>query len=285
MEPIKITFLEGSATGLRRLTMDNWAGACLVVSRDHFVAAQRSEHLMCPGVYILVGPSHVDETVSPPRLVSRIYIGMSDSLDERLSRHHHSPKKEFWSIAFAFYRQAEDLHAGQLKQLEAFLIHQARSAGNDVIQNAALPQVVCAENDRETITRFAKHIEFMLQALGYDFFSDQRLTDAVHLKRVDKQEVELPARFHSLVEHLKSVLLRLPEVVIYSTEVPDVRAKVMRGNDSRIFARIEFRKESVKLKLIRTGVSKTLTALSEVDDSLIEEIGIAHHQALTFLAQ
>ena len=49
-----------SADGLRSLTTDNWSGACLVITRKHFEAGQKTAKLDRPGVYILVGPSHVE---------------------------------------------------------------------------------------------------------------------------------------------------------------------------------------------------------------------------------
>ena len=282
MESIKITFLEASADGLRRLTTDNWAGACLIVAREHFASTHKSEELMRPGVYILVGPLKADEIHHPPRLFSQIYIGKSDRLDERL-RHHHD-RKEFWSTAFAFYRTSEDLYAGQIGQLESLLIERARAAGNHVVTNVATPKARRQSSQQDSMVSFAGQIESMLKALGHDFFSSRRmpLPDVTDVQ--EGQEVLVPLPLRSVVAHLKEICAALTATEFYGTQVPDLRAKVVHGESSRVFARIEFRSRAVKLTL-RDGPRMLLDAQSALSDSVAEEIQRSHQRALLHLSE
>lgn len=280
METIKITFLESSPDGLRKLTTDNWSGVGLVVAREHFAATQTNEELMRPGVYILVGPSRVDENFDPPRLISKIYIGKSDMLDERLRSH--SELREFWSTAFAFYRAGEELHAGQIAQLEALLIEKARAAKKHDVLNVATPRQLSKPSQLESISTFAGQIESMLKALGYDFFSSLPSL-APESPQVQEREVVVPSQLSAIVESLCEICAALPATEVYKTKVPDVRAKVVSKKDSRVFARIEFRSRAVKLTL-KDGSSIILTAESGVPDSVADEIRKSRQLALSHIS-
>lgn len=288
MESIKITFLESFADGLRRLTTDSWKGACLVMTRKHFESAQKTTELIRPGVYILVGASHVDETGHQPKLISKVYIGKSDVLDERLRQHHES--KDFWSTAFAFYRPEDDLHAGQLAQLEAHLIEKAMAAGNHVLQNVQTPRKAGKGFEPESLAAFVLHVESMLKALGHDFFSVQSLPQVPARENPDRFQHNVPENLKTVVEQLEAWCRELPMTEFYGTAVPDLRAKVMHEGSSRVFARIEFQKRAVKLTTKggprkNGGTRMLIDAQSAVPAQVRLELQMSHDQALKYLAE
>jgi len=282
MEPIKITFLEPTADGLRRLTTDNWSGVCLVISRSHLAAALKTEELAHSGIYILVGPSKVTfGEDGRPALVFDLYIGKSDSLDERIA--FHDKERKFWSIAFAFYRDGEDdLHAGQTGDIEASLIAKAREAGNQVdngnhVTNKATPKIHNNPSQSQSTQIFLGHIETMLKALGYDFFSSQKLPDAGIAEPANNPEISIPENLQSLVNEIQTVCVALPSTEFYSTHVPDLRAKVISAQGSRVFARILFLKHAVKLMLKNQAFR--LETNTSLDDDVKNDIRDAYSQA------
>ncbi len=281
MESLKIEFLESFPDGIRRLTTHNWSGACVVIARKHFDLAPEVADLACPGVYILVGPSEILTDTQPPRLISRIYIGKSDTLDERLRHHHDS--KEFWSTAFAFYRMGEDLHSGQTGQLEALLIDRARSAGNHVL-NVATPRQPEMQSESESIRMFVSQIEAILKALGHDLFSAQNLLRPIVTEAREEQEVRVPDNLQGLVSQLKQMCLELPQTEFYSTRIPDLRAKVVHGESSRVFATIKFRRHAVRLKH-PGGSSIILDEHTSLSASVRDELQTWHAEALQRLAE
>ncbi len=283
MESITITFLESSPDGVRRLTTNNWSGACLVISREHFASARRVEDLMRPGVYILVGPSEINMDGPLPRLVSRIYIGKSDVLDERLRNHYDG--KMFWSTAFAFYREGkDDLHGGQTAQLEALLIARARAAGNNVVTNVATPKQTGKTFDSESTASFAMHIEVMLKALGYDFFSPRPILLSESVPAAKEEDVVVPLNLLPVVNEVKQICSALPATEFYSTHVPDLRAKVMHEGSTRVFARIQFQKHAVKLTM-KGGPTMILEAQAGVPEHVAEELRLSHDRAQKHLAE
>jgi hypothetical protein len=287
LESIKIAFLEpkseSPADGLRRLTVESWAGVCLVLSRGRLHAALKTGHLTHPGVYILVGPSEISAGHNGRTLVFELYIGRSDSFDERIARH--DKFKNFWSTAFFFYRDGVDeLHAGQTGDLEARLIAKAKAAGNKVnhVHNVANPK---PQGGSDSTEMFLKQIETILKALGYDFFSPQQLTEAAVLEPLevaDEPQMDVPESLRALIGQIRAACLALPSTEFYATHVPDLRAKVVSAHGSRIFARVQFKKRAVKLTL--RGQAFTLEADALVDESVKEKIKDAYSHASQQLA-
>ncbi|WP_041596854.1 GIY-YIG nuclease family protein [Granulicella tundricola] len=215
-----------------------------------------------------------------PKLISHIYIGKSDVLDERLRSHHES--KVFWSTAFAFYRPADDLHGGQIAQLEANLIEKARAAGNHVLHNVVTPRKIGKGFEPESLAAFAQQIEEMLKALGHDLFSTQSLPQA-QTEKFDLGYTKIPENLKTVVEKIKAWCLELPATNFYETAVPDFRAKVMHGESSRVFARVEVQKHAVKLTM-KAGPTLMLDAQSHVYEQVREELRNSHDRALKHLA-
>jgi hypothetical protein len=283
MESIKLTFLESVPDGLRRLTIANWAGVCLVLSRSRLHSALKTGGLAHPGVYILLGPSAIDISDHGRKLVFELYIGKSDSFDERIGNH--DKFKGFWSTAFFFYGGGpEELHAGQTGDLERHLIARAQKAGHKVT-NVANPKLHGAPAQSDSTDIFLTYIETILKALGYDFFSSQGPTEPPALKPLEpvaELEIAVPENLRRTVDQIRAVCLTLPAVEFYGTHVPDLRAKVVSAHGSRIFARIQFRKQTVKLTL--KGQVFTLKADTLVDEEIERHIRDAYSRASRELA-
>jgi hypothetical protein len=277
VEPIKLTFLESVPDGLRRLTIANWAGVCLVLSRSRLHSALKTGELAHPGVYILVGPSGIDMSDHGRKLVFELYIGKSDSFDERIGNH--DKFKGFWSTAFFFYGGGPDeLHAGQTGDLEGRLIARAQTAGHNVT-NVANPKLHGVLSKSDSTDIFLNYIETILKALGYDFFSSRELAEPVlkPLEAVAELEIDVPQNLRRVVDQIRAACLTLPAAEFYGTHVPDLRAKVVSARGSRMFARIQFRKQAVKLTL--KDEVFTLKADTLMDEGIERKIKEAYSRA------
>ncbi len=251
MESITIDFLDTSPDGIRLLRSGNWAGACVVVARDALEPAQRLDELTYPGVYILAAPLAINGSGHPASVQYQIYIGRSDALGERLQQHYAG--KNFWSTAFAFYRAGGALHAGQLSQLEAFLIDKAQASGTHVVLNAATPRQTMSKTESEFVIPFAAQIESMLKVLGLDFFSLPRAAEPTEVKRESQGHFAVPQHLQTLVDLFRESCLEKEAVDLYTTKVPDVRARVTHDGQSRVFATIRLLKNGVRLWLSQEG--------------------------------
>jgi hypothetical protein len=276
MESIKIDFVEDTADGLRRLTKVTSPLVCLVISRDRLAQAIETGKLTHPGIYVLVGPSKISTSENGPTLVFDLYIGESNALDERIQTHHRI--KDFWSIAFAFHREGEDeLHAGQIADLEAHLISKVWDAGHNIINqtNPGLSKKLVPSD----ITKiFSEHIETTLKAFGYDFFTKQQRPDTNALAPPNEPDIIEPKDFQRLVDEIKSFCLKLPSTEFYKTYTPDLRAKVISNGRFRVFAQIVLRRHVLRLNL-RNQVF-ILKPHMQLDESLEAEIKNAYSQAL-----
>lgn len=250
MKTLKITFLEDSPNGLREITEDNWSGACRIVSRSHIQKAFEKDNLAESGVYILIGPC---DLVGERKLSSKIYIGRADSVDERLAQHHKS--KDFWTTAFVFFRKNDPLHAGHTGYLESRLIELATNAGNSVLANAAAPKPPhLNEADIDSMNGFLRHAERVLQALGHDLFTIRQASNEGLKQPTESATFNVPGNLNDLVNSFKEYCLALKATEVYSTQVPDLRAKVTFGSGSRVYASLRLQKHRVRLSVHGHGV-------------------------------
>jgi hypothetical protein len=287
MEPIKITFLEPFADGLRRLTINSWSGVCIALSRNRLDSALATGKLAHPGVYILVGPSRIRDGDHGQTLDFKLYIGKSDSLDERIALHNRS--KDFWSAAFLFYRDGEEqLHAGQTGALEARLIARVRHGGNEVV-NIATPEEHETPGDFESTGAFLDHIETVLAALGYNFFTSQTLPGAATLESIEEPAppgIAIPNKLQRIISKIEKACLALESTEFYETQVPDMRAKVVSGEHFRVYALLRMQKSGVKLVVKNKPEQAFLLGASDsLSDETIGAIKTAHSRAMGQLAQ
>ncbi len=285
MDAVQINFLDSDADGIRRIRTANWSGACFIIPRKRVSSSQIPEELLHPGVYVLAGPYEVDGSHQPPRLVSKLYIGQSDSLDERLRQHCKS--KEFWSTAFAFLRVQDDLHAGEVAHLEAILIAQAKRAPNR-IENVLLPQPSTRPEDAASMETFASHIGSLMKILGHDYFDRQDvLVTSVKPHAKDPSTERQPTadrKFLSLMEYFKQLCLAFPDTEFYSTQTPDWRAKVVHNGHFRVFARVVLQRHGLKVIFPIDSSTLFLADHEDFGPALSDQLSQAHDVAMQKLA-
>ena len=282
MRSLRIEFLSDIPSGPRRVRDDNWSGQTLLCSRPHIDSALQGDVLDVSGVYILVGPSELKSEGQILRFQSSIYIGQGDSVRDRIQSH--LKNKEFWREAVVFYRQPDELHAGNIKYLESRLIQLATAAGNCVLENSISPQApALAVAEKESTEDFLKRAIFCLGAIGYDFFTPQpALPPSKPGPRPTPPEVYIPQNLQSLIDQIREIIEPLPNVEIYTTKSPDWRAKVAFGSTFRVFIRVVFRKDRIRIK-IADGAQHDIHIGEKVSDVIANEIRQGRVKAVEYL--
>ena len=159
-QTVKIFLAEGNPTGLRSLELFNWNGKGYVIPRDRADEALKRDELNTQGVYILIGENKDGK--------QQIYIGESESINNRLRSHHKA--KDFWEVAVCFFSKDKNLNKAHVKFLEELLIKEALEAGRVVLENGNQPQQTrLSESDESEVLIFAENIKLILSTIGYTF--------------------------------------------------------------------------------------------------------------------
>jgi hypothetical protein len=155
-----------------------------------------------------------------------------------------------------FFRKNDDpLHAGHSRYLESRLIKLANDAGNSVLDNAVAPKLPhLNETDEDSMNEYLRHVERVLQALGHDLFTVRQVANDDLKEPVDTSAFHVPENLKSLVNSIKGQCMALKATEVYSTQVPDLRAKVFVGARSRIYASLRFQKHPVRLYIHDHGI-------------------------------
>ncbi|HEX3156101.1 MAG TPA: GIY-YIG nuclease family protein [Candidatus Angelobacter sp.] len=277
MNNIGIEFLSGTPNGPRRVFEANWSGECLMCSRVRIDEVLTSELFDVPGVYVLVGPSKV-VVGDRLRFESELYIGQGDSVRDRIQSH--LKKKEFWRTAIVFHRPHTPLNTGNIKFLESRLVKLAENAGNCVLNNEVAPQLPkLAKTETADTQQFLDRILFLLQALGFDFFAKQDLSSEEPAK---EKGLDVPEILRRFIKEFKTEVLHLPHAEFYITKTPDFRAKVVKDNDFRVFARLKTRKRAFKLEL-KDVATLDLLPDDKIEGAVKDQLLEAYRKAVEYL--
>jgi hypothetical protein len=131
---VHLVLRDADPNGIVTATRDNWTGKA--ISMPIADLGLMKEMLRSAGVYVLVGV--LDDGSDLPAA----YIGEAEEVVARLtSRHGQLTKTEVaWQRVVVFVSQAEDLHKGHIKWLEAKLIGRASAAGRVCLTNSTKPE-------------------------------------------------------------------------------------------------------------------------------------------------
>ena len=282
---LRVEFLDGSAGGLRRVRDSNWAGECLIATRSRLQQKAGWEHFDVSGVYILIGTP--GEKLVEPTCRPRVYVGQGDSVQDRLESHLKSEAKKFWQTAVVFFKQTETLNAGATKYLESRLCNLAAKAGKCTLTNAnapRLPSLSPAEKGDAEV--FLQRILFVMAAFGWDFLEVPESAPGRTQEDVvaPPSAPEVPRGLEPIFEELRKTLTSFPRTEFYFTGTPDYRAKVVSGSDFRVFARLRFARNWIRLELADVGRFRAM-ASRNLSPELVRAIEKAYKAAQQYLSR
>ena len=164
---ITIRVPTGSPGGLRIIEKPNWSGIGFMFPRDDFRQedVQQQVAMSNPGVYVLWGDNDDGE--------QRIYIGVADSVVERLRTHVSSEQHTFWNETIVFTSKDRSVNSTHARFVESDLVRIAkqvdyRKVAND--QNPGKPNL--PENDTITARSFLDHSLSCMGIVGIPFFRE-----------------------------------------------------------------------------------------------------------------
>ena len=149
----------GKPNGVKLIKVSGWDGLCYIVPRQALNELSKDSDVNNPGLYFLYGK---DES-SDDQLA---YIGESESFFHRITSH--NAKKDFWDEAIVF---TGELNKAHVKYLEHKAVRLAKQTGRMQLANATTPpENKLSEYDKVGAELFFSHVQFILEAFGYDIF-------------------------------------------------------------------------------------------------------------------
>lgn len=160
---IQLFLVDGTPTGLRKVTIHGWTGLSFVATASTFASLTARAEVDRTGIYILSGPD-------PDRIgETRVYIGSANSVRERIKQS--AIQRDFWETAITVTTSDDDLSKGHAEYLEARLIELTAEAGRVSMDNGTNPASLrrrLPEADRANMEQFLTNLKIILPVIGLD---------------------------------------------------------------------------------------------------------------------
>lgn len=167
---LRLFLVDGTPNGLLTAEIMNWTGHVLTGPRSKLAELVQRSECARTGVYFLVGPDPDDS------LRTRIYIGESDDVAQRLKQHNRPQEqggKDFWERVCLITSKDQNLTKAHAKYLESQLIQIASQAGRCLVGNGTAHSYTnLPESDRADMAFFLEQIRIVLPVLGFDFLRE-----------------------------------------------------------------------------------------------------------------
>jgi hypothetical protein len=164
---LRLFLVDGTPNGLLTAEIMNWIGHVLTGPRSNLAELVQRPECARTGVYFLIGPDPDDS------LRTRVYIGESDDVAQRLKQHNRPQEqggKDFWERVCLITSKDQNLTKAHGKYLESQLIHIASQTGRCVVGNGTAHSYTnLPESDRADMAFFLEQIRIVLPVLGFDF--------------------------------------------------------------------------------------------------------------------
>lgn len=167
---LRLFLVDGTPNGLLTAEIMNWTGHVLTGPRSKLAELVQRPECARTGVYFLVGPDPDDS------LRTRVYIGESDDVAQRLKQHNRPQEqggKDFWERVCLITSKDQNLTKAHAKYLESQLIQIASQTGRCVVGNGTAHSYSnLPESDRADMAFFLEQIRIVLPVLGFDFLRE-----------------------------------------------------------------------------------------------------------------
>lgn len=162
---LRLFLVDGTSTGLITAELGNWSGKALVAPRTRVADLLKRPEAAKTGVYLLVGP---DPDV-PTR--SRVYVGESDNVGDRLKTHEKTAGWDFAKLVF-FVSKDENITKGHVRYLESRLISTLSPSPIVKLMNQTAPQFsLLPEAEIADMDGFLECVLTLLPVLGFDLLT------------------------------------------------------------------------------------------------------------------
>lgn len=169
---IRIFVPDGDPQGLKIISKMNWTGLGFVFPESSLSNVIKRPEFDKAGIYILEGPpiDSADGLVEPKK---RIYVGQTDTLSNRLSKH--QKEKDFWHRACVFMSSNDGLNRAHITWIEYKLIELLHQYNQADIQNNTRPsEPILTEAEKADTQAFLNEIIQILPLMGLDSFEEPK---------------------------------------------------------------------------------------------------------------
>src|SRR3989344_6286807 len=158
---ITTILLDGNPKGLRLIKMANWNGQAFVLPRGKLREIRQREYIKQPGIYFLFGEGQEK---------SKVYIGQSENIFDRLISHDSFREVEEWNDAFVF---VGGLDSTFIKYLESATIELVKKAARYEVLNSAMPKENKLSEEQKIITsEYLEKMKIIIGLFGYNIFQE-----------------------------------------------------------------------------------------------------------------
>ncbi|MCA9063526.1 MAG: GIY-YIG nuclease family protein [Planctomycetaceae bacterium] len=161
---IRLYLVNGSPTDILTAEIINWTGKIIVAPRSQLAELAKREEVRRTGAYFLVGPD--------PENTHRdvVYVGESDRVMTRLSRHDKDTSMDFWTRCVVVVSKDENITKSHGRYIESRLISIARQTGRDKVHNDTSPPLpALPEPDTADMEYFLEQLQMIMPVLGFTF--------------------------------------------------------------------------------------------------------------------
>lgn len=164
---VRVYMTEGTPHGILMGEIVNWTGHVLSAPRSKLAGLLARPEIAKSGVYFLVGPDPEDSGQT------FTYIGQSETVGRRLTRHSKDESKAFWEKTFVITSKDQNLTSGHIKFLESRLISISAKSGMVALTNDTAPEASSLpEADIADMEYFVSQLRLILPILGLDFLRE-----------------------------------------------------------------------------------------------------------------
>jgi hypothetical protein len=218
---IRLFLVDGTPNGLLTAEIMNWTGHVLTGPRSKLAELVQRPECGRTGVYSLAGPDSDDS------LRTRVYIGESDDVAQRLRTHNRPEEqggKDFWERVCLITSKDQNLTKAHAKYLESQLIQIATQTARCVLSNGTAHSYNnLPESDRADMAFFLEQIRIVLPVLGFEF-----------LRELSKPSAPVSATAAAAPSHSPQFLLEVPRYRVSARgQEVDGEFFVLKGSNAR----------------------------------------------------
>jgi len=174
---IKIHLVDGTASSIITAEIMNWTGKVIVAPRSQLAVLGKRNDLNKTGIYFLTGKNPEDPSQE------FVYIGESDNVWKRLTKHDSDQDKEFWERTLIVTSNDRNLTKGHVKYLESRLIKITSQVKRAKLNNSNTPEIPnLPESDTADMEYFLEQVRMLLPVLGSNFAT------AIPIPTLDKNQ-------------------------------------------------------------------------------------------------
>lgn len=166
---IQLFLMDGTATGRKKASLDNWTGVAYLLPRKDLHLSKDREDLKQSGVYLLFGTDEND--------VAKVYVGQGrerknlDGVLGRIQEHIRANRHDYWTHAVILVTSNGSFGPTEISYLENRFTQMAKDANRYEVVNSNDPSPGnVTEEKQASLDEFIQYSKLVIGVLGYRVF-------------------------------------------------------------------------------------------------------------------